>query len=258
MIQTSSQPVAPASALRLQSVSRRFGGVEAVRDVTLDIAYGERRVILGPNGAGKSTLFNLVAGEFKPSTGTIVLFDKDVTGLSTQYRARHGLTRTYQTTHLFNGLSTLDNLFLAVRGIKPKRMSMLRPRANDHYLAKAREIAAQVGLKAVLERKVGALSHGEQRQLELGMALAGEPRMIILDEPAAGLSQGERAHLTELILGLDPTITVLLIEHDMDVALQIAQVVTVMHNGRVIVNGTPAEIRGNALVHELYLGEHHE
>jgi branched-chain amino acid transport system ATP-binding protein len=256
MTQTPSQSVVPA--LRLQSVSRRFGGVEAVRDVTLDIAYGERRVILGPNGAGKSTLFNLVAGEFKPSAGTIVLFDKDVTSLSTQYRARHGLTRTYQTTHLFNGLSTLDNLFLAVRGIKPKRMSILRPRDNDQYVANARQIAVQVGLEAALERKVGVLSHGEQRQLELGMALAGEPRMIILDEPAAGLSQGERARLTELILGLDPTITIMLIEHDMDVALQIAQVVTVMHNGRVIVNGTPDEIRGNALVHELYLGEHHE
>jgi branched-chain amino acid transport system ATP-binding protein len=181
-----------------------------------------------------------------------------VTSLSTQYRARHGLTRTYQTTHLFNGLSMLDNLFLAVRGIKPERMSILRPRDNDQYVAKARQIAAQVGLEAALERKVGVLSHGEQRQLELGMALAGEPRMIILDEPAAGLSQGERGRLTELILGLNPAITVMLIEHDMDVALQIAQVVTVMHNGRVIVNGTPDEIRGNALVHELYLGEHHE
>jgi branched-chain amino acid transport system ATP-binding protein len=258
MTQTPSQSIAPKLALRLQSVGKHFGGVEAVRDVTLDIAYGERRVILGPNGAGKSTLFNLVAGEFKPSTGTIVLFEKDVTGLNTQYRARHGLTRTYQTTHLFNGLSTLDNLFLAVRGIKPKRMSMLRPRAHDRYVAQARQVAVQVGLEAALERKVGELSHGEQRQLELGMALAGEPRMIILDEPAAGLSQGERARLTELILGLDPTITVMLIEHDMDVALQIAQVVTVMHNGRVIVNGTPDEIRSNALVHELYLGEHHE
>ncbi|HEY4386057.1 MAG TPA: ABC transporter ATP-binding protein [Ktedonobacteraceae bacterium] len=258
MTQTPSQSVVPTSALRLQSVGKHFGGVEAVRDVTLDIAYGERRVILGPNGAGKSTLFNLVAGEFKPSAGTIILFDKDVTGLSTQYRARHGLTRTYQTTHLFNGLSTLDNLFLAVRGIKPKRMSLLRPRDNDRHVAQARQVAVQVGLEAALERKVGVLSHGEQRQLELGMALAGEPRMIILDEPAAGLSQGERARLTELILGLDPTITVMLIEHDMDVALQIAQVVTVMHNGRVIVNGTPDEIRGNALVHELYLGEHHE
>lgn len=258
--------VAPSSApaLRLQSVSRRFGGVEAVSDVTFDIAYGEHHVILGPNGAGKSTLFNLIAGEIRPTRGKIVLFNRDVTSLSPQYRARHGLTRTYQTTHLFGGLTTLDNLFLAVRGIAPWRMSMRRPGPKSEQLAKARQLAAQVGLEAVLGRKVNTLSHGEHRQLELGMALAGLPapqvgfpRMMILDEPAAGLSQSERIRLTELILGLDPAITVLLIEHDMDVALQIAQFVTVMHNGRIIANGTPEEIRANPVVHALYLGDHH-
>jgi len=244
-------------ALSLQGVGRRFGGVEAVRDVTLDIAYGERRVILGPNGAGKSTLFNLIAGEFRPTSGKVILFGEDVTHHSAQYRARHGLTRTYQTAHLFNGLSTLDNLFLAVRGVVPRRMSMLRPNTNDQYLVQARQVAAQVGLEAVLDTKVGTLSHGVQRQLELGMALAGKPRMIMLDEPAAGLSQGERGRLTELLQALDPAITVLLIEHDMDVALQVAQLVTVMHNGRLIVNGTPDEIRTSQTVHELYLGDHH-
>src|SRR5215471_14997336 len=198
--------VAPSSApaLRLQSVSRRFGGIEAVSDVTLDIAYGERCVVLGPNGAGKTTLFNLIAGEIRPTRGKIVLFDKDVTSLSPQYRARHGLTRTFQTTHLFGGLTTLDNLFLAVRGIAPWRMSMHRPGPKSEQLAKARQLATQVGLEAILGRKVNTLSHGEQRQLELGMALAGFPRMMILDEPAAGLSQSERIRLTGLILGLDP------------------------------------------------------
>jgi branched-chain amino acid transport system ATP-binding protein len=247
-----------APALSLQHVSRRFGGVEAVRDVTLDIAYGERRVILGPNGAGKSTLFNLIAGEYRPTAGSIRLFDQDVTGLNTQYRARHGLTRTYQTTHLFNGLSTLDNLYLAVRGVAPRRMSMLRPRRDDPFIARARNVAAQVGMENILAREVGSLSHGEKRQLELGMALAGQPRMIILDEPAAGLSQSERVLLTKLILSLDPTMTVLIIEHDMDVALQIAQFVTVMHNGRIVTNGTPDEILANHTVTSLYLGEHHD
>ena len=244
-------------ALSLQGVGRRFGGVEAVRDVSLDIAYGERRVILGPNGAGKSTLFNLIAGEFRPTSGKVNLFGEDVTHHSAQYRARHGLTRTYQTAHLFNGLSTLDNLFLAVRGVAPRRMSMRRPGRDDRYLIQAKQLAAQVRLEPVLERKVGTLSHGVKRQLELAMALAGKPRMIMLDEPAAGLSQGERVRLTELLQALDPAITVLLIEHDMDVALQVAQLVTVMHNGRVIVNGTPDEIRTSHLVHELYLGERH-
>jgi branched-chain amino acid transport system ATP-binding protein len=134
---------------------------------------------------------------------------------------------------------------------------MLRPARDDRYLAQARQLATQMGLQAVLEKKVGTLSHGVQRQLELGMALAGKPRMIMLDEPAAGLSQGERARLTELLQALDPAITVLLIEHDMDIALQVAQHVTVMHNGRVIVNGTPDEIRTSQLVHQLYLGDHH-
>src|SRR6266704_5006128 len=120
-----------APALSLQGINRRFGGVQAVRDVDLDIAYGERRVILGPNGAGKSTLFNLIAGEFRPSSGKVLLFSKDITSLSPQYRARHGLTRTYQTAHLFTGLSVLDNLFLAVRGIVAGRMSMRRPGRND-------------------------------------------------------------------------------------------------------------------------------
>jgi branched-chain amino acid transport system ATP-binding protein len=246
-----------APALSLQGVGRRFGGVEAVRDVTLDIAYGERRVILGPNGAGKSTLFNLIAGEFRPTSGKINLFGMDATHHSAQYRARHGLTRTYQTAHLFNGLSTLDNLFLAVRGVAPGRMSMRRPGRDDRYLIQAKQLAAQVRLETVLDRKVGTLSHGVKRQLELGMALAGKPRMIMLDEPAAGLSQGERVRLTELLQALDPAITVLLIEHDMDIALQVAQLVTVMHNGRVIANGTPDEIRTSHLVHELYLGDRH-
>jgi len=246
-----------APALSLQSVNRHFGGVQAVRDVTLDIAYGERRVVLGPNGAGKSTLFNLIAGEIRPSSGKVLLLGKDVTHLSPHYRARHGLTRTYQTAHLFTGLSVLDNLYLAVRGIVSRRMSMLRPGHNDPHVAKAKRLATRVGLEAVLDRKVGILSHGEQRQLAVGMALAGDPRLIMLDEPAAGLSQGERVRLTELLLALDPAITLLLIEHDMDVALQIAQFVTVMHNGRVIVNGTPDEIRTSRMVHELYLGERH-
>jgi len=244
-------------ALSLQGVYRRFGGVQAVRDVTLDIAYGERRVILGPNGAGKSTLFNLVAGEIRPSSGKVLLFGKDVTHLSPHYRARHGLTRTYQTAHLFTGLNALDNLYLAVRGIVSRRMSMLRPSHNDPHVAKAKRLAIRVGLEAVLDKKVGILSHGEQRQLAVGMALAGDPHLIMLDEPAAGLSQGERVRLTELLLALEPAITLLLIEHDMDVALQIAQFVTVMHNGRIIVNGTPNEIRTSRMVHELYLGEHH-
>jgi branched-chain amino acid transport system ATP-binding protein len=243
-----------SDALHLLGIGRTFGGIHAVRDVALRVAHGERRAVIGPNGAGKTTLFNLIAGDDLPTSGAVVLFGEDVTRLAPRHRARRGLTRTYQTAHLFGGLTTLENLFLAVRGVAPRRMSMLRPRPDDAYLARARELAAQVGLERVLHTRVGALSHGEQRQLELAMALAGRPRLIMLDEPAAGLSPGERTRLTELLLGLERSITLLLIEHDMDVALRIAQVVTVMHNGSVIAVGTPDEIRASQLVHELYLG----
>jgi branched-chain amino acid transport system ATP-binding protein len=244
-------------ALSLRDVGRRFGGVKAVSGVNFEVAYGERRVVLGPNGAGKSTLFNLVAGDIRPTSGQVFLFGKDVTRLNPRFRVRHGLTRTYQTAHLFGGLTTLENLYLALRGVKPYRLSIRRPGLHDTYMRYARDLAEQVGLQKVITRQVATLSHGEQRQLELGMALAGNPRMIILDEPAAGLSQGERGRLAELLRGLDPNITLLLIEHDMDIALQIADIVTIMHNGEVVIHGTPDEIRHSQKVSELYMGASH-
>jgi len=235
---------------------RRFGGLFAVNGVTLTIALGERRAILGPNGAGKTTLFNLIAGDYRPTAGRVLFFGEDVTRLPPRKRARRGLSRTYQTALLFLGLNVLDNLYLAVRGVVPRRMSVLRPRHDDRHLERARELARQVGLGSVTDQKVGELSHGVQRQLELGMALASDPRLLMLDEPAAGLSPAERVTLTELLLQLHPSITVLLIEHDMDVALGVAQRVTVMHEGRVIADGAPDEIRDNQTVQDIYLGEH--
>lgn len=244
----------PTSALELLGVSRRFGGIVAVAELSLTVPGGERRAILGPNGAGKTTLFNLIAGEFRPSAGRVVLFGADVTRLRPHQRIRLGLTRTYQTALLFSGLTVADNLFLAVRGCSSGRMSFRRPAPADAALGRVRELAATTGLDQALGRKAGALSHGERRQLELGMALAGSPRLLMLDEPAAGLSPGERSRLTELLLGLDPAITVLLIEHDMDVALRVAQAVTVMYNGRIIAEGTPGAIRGSKTVQDVYLG----
>ena len=244
--------------LRLRGVGRRFGGLQAVYGVDLDVRPGERRAILGPNGAGKTTLFNVIAGEFPPTAGTIELFGRDVTYLPARRRVGMGLTRTYQTSRLFLGLSVEDNLYLSLIG---KQGGHLRPvllRSRDGRLrSEAREIAERVGLEAVTGELVKNLSHGEQRQLEVGMALAGEPRLMMLDEPAAGLSRTERLKLTEMLIGLDRSITLLLIEHDMDVALTVAEYVTMMHDGRVIVEGTPAEIRANELVHDLYLGKGH-
>jgi branched-chain amino acid transport system ATP-binding protein len=241
--------------LRLRGVGRRFGGVHAVRDVDLEVLPGERRAILGPNGAGKTTLFNVVSGEFPPTSGRVELFGHDVTNLPARKRAKLGLTRTFQTSRLFLGLSVEDNLYLAVLGVQGGHLRPVRLPGRDGPMRElARELAERVALKDQLGTLVGSLSHGEQRQLEVAMARAGDPKLMMLDEPAAGLSRGERVALTELLLALDREVTLILIEHDMDVALTVAERVTMMHDGRVIVEGTPAEIRANTLVHDLYLG----
>jgi branched-chain amino acid transport system ATP-binding protein len=252
------QPQGAGPILRLRGVGRRFGGVHAVRDVDLDVHPGERRALLGPNGAGKTTLFNVVSGEFPPTAGRVELFGRDVTTMPARTRAKLGLTRTFQTSRLFLGLTVEDNLYLAVLGVRGGHLRPVRLSGRDGALRKrARDLAARVGLENQLGTVVGSLSHGEQRQLEVGMARAGDPKIMMLDEPAAGLSRGERLALTELLLTLERDVTLVLIEHDMDVALRVAERVTMMHDGRVIVEGTPAEIRANQLVHDLYLGSRH-
>ena len=243
--------------LRLRGVGRRFGGVVAVSGVDLDVRPGERRAILGPNGAGKTTLFNLISGEFPPTAGTVELFGQDVTALPARKRARLGLSRTFQTSRLFGGLTVDDNLYLAVLGVHDGHFRLVRTGEDSEMRERGRAMAAAVGLGEKLEMLVSELSHGEQRQLEVGMARAADPQLMMLDEPAAGLSRAERVKLTELLLSLDPGITLILIEHDMDVALRVAEWVTMMHDGRVSVEGTPAEIRANQVVHDLYLGSAH-
>jgi branched-chain amino acid transport system ATP-binding protein len=241
-------------ALRVRGLSCRFGGVQAVSNVDLDVTGGERRAILGPNGAGKTTLFNLLYGEVFPSAGLVEIFGQDMTLVPARKRVTLGLTRTYQTSRLFPLLSVAENIYLAVIGVEGGHLRPLRLRRDDGFRARAREIAGRVGLSDRLDVPVGSLSHGEQRQLEVALALAGKPRIMLLDEPAAGLSPAERGSLTDLLLSLDPAVTLLVVEHDMDVALRVAQRVTVMHEGRVVADGTPAEIRASELVHDLYLG----
>jgi branched-chain amino acid transport system ATP-binding protein len=240
--------------LRLRGVGRRFGGVVAVSDVDLDVRPGERRAILGPNGAGKTTLFNLISGEFPPSAGSVELFGEDVTAMPARRRARRGLSRTFQTSRLFGGLTVEDNLYLSILGVHEGHFRIVQKARDEEFRTRGREMAAAVGLTDRLDTLVMELSHGEQRQLELGMARATDPKLMMLDEPAAGLSRAERVRLTELLLQLDPAITLILIEHDMDVALGVAEWVTMMHNGSVLVEGTPDQIRANQTVHELYLG----
>ena len=225
-----------------------------MRGVDLEVRPGERRAVLGPNGAGKTTVFNLISGEFPPSSGRVELFGQDVTTLPARKRARLGLSRTFQTSRLFAGLSVEDNLYLGALGVAAGHLRMVPSGKDDVLREKARAMSTQVGLQERLGDFVADLSHGEQRQLEVGMALVAEPRLLMLDEPAAGLSRAERVRLTEMLIGLDPDITLVLIEHDMDVALRVAKWVTMMHDGRVIVEGTPDQIRSNQTVHDLYLG----
>jgi branched-chain amino acid transport system ATP-binding protein len=222
--------------------------------VDLEIRPGERRAILGPNGAGKTTLFNVISGEFPPTAGRIELFGRDVTVEPARKRARLGLSRTFQTSKLFLGMTVEDNLYLALLGVRSGHLRPIRTRQDSALREKARAMATRVGLEEAVESLVGELSHGEQRQLEVGMARATDPKLMMLDEPAAGLSRAERVRLTEMLRELDPAITLILIEHDMDVALGVAGWVTMMHNGSVLVEGTPEEIRANQTVHDLYLG----
>jgi branched-chain amino acid transport system ATP-binding protein len=244
-------------ALRLRGVGRRFGGLFACDDVDLEVAYGERRAILGPNGAGKTTLFNLVCGDFPVTTGKVELLGRDVTGAPARARAKMGLARTYQQSRLFGGLTVEDNIYLSVVGVRGGHLRPVVTKRDDDMREHARESARRVAIDHRLADRVGSLSHGEQRQVALAVALAAQPRIMMLDEPCSGLSRGERQLLTDLLLALGDDITLIVIEHDMDVALRVAEKVTMMHDGRVVVEGTPDEIRADEVVHDLYLGRTH-
>jgi branched-chain amino acid transport system ATP-binding protein len=242
-------------ALEVMSVSKYFGGVQAVRSVNLSVPIGERRALIGPNGAGKTTLFNTIAGELIPNEGKIKIFDVDITKKSVQQRANLGLGRTYQVSQLFLDLTVEENLYLAGTAGKTSAFRFFSPwRGYTGERDWARQVAEQVGLLAHLDARVAELSHGLQRQLEVGMAIAMRPKLIMLDEPAAGLSPSERIILTDLIKKLPRTATLILIEHDMDIVLDIADRITVLYHGSVIAEGTPAEIRSNPEVQKVYLG----
>lgn len=244
-------------ALELEAVSRHFGALVALADINLAVRAGERRAVLGSNGAGKTTLFNAITGDFPPTTGRVRLFGEDVTELPTHERIRRGLRRTYQISLLFGGLSVIDNIYLACRGVGRGRYSVVRTRRDDTTMEMAETLLAAVHLDDTRDTLVQALSYGQQRQLEIALALAGAPRLILFDEPAAGLSPTERTELVEILQSLPDHMGFIIIEHDMDVALRVAESVTMMHNGRVFKEGTPGEIERDPEVQELYLGHGH-
>jgi branched-chain amino acid transport system ATP-binding protein len=245
------------NALELRGVTRMFGALAALTDVTISVKPGERRAVLGSNGAGKTTLFNCVTGDFLPTSGTIRLFGEDVTRFPPHERIRRGLRRTYQISLLFGGLSVLDNVYLACRGVSRARFSLIRPGRNDALMQSALELTEAVHLSDVRDTLVAELSYGQQRQLEIALALAGAPRFILFDEPAAGLSPTERRDLVTILTSLPRHIGYIIIEHDMDVALRVAESVSMMHNGRIFKEGAPSEIENDPEVQELYLGGGH-
>ena len=239
--------------IEIRDLRRAFGGVVAIDGVSLKIPEGERRAVIGPNGAGKTTLINILAGEIPPTAGAVRLGGRDITRLRTWQRARLGLARVYQRTELFAPLSARENVALAVAARSgPYRVFRAAPRSER---TAADAMLERVGLADREEVAVRALSHGERRQLELAVALAQNPRVLLLDEPTAGMSPVETARITELIAGLDRTLTILIVEHDMDVVFRLADRVTVLHEGRVIADGTAADVRGDVRVHDVYLGK---
>jgi branched-chain amino acid transport system ATP-binding protein len=251
------QRTGAAHALLIEGVSRSFGALKAIAGIDLVVDAGERHGILGANGAGKTTLFNAITGDFPPDTGRIRFFGEDVTRLPPYERIRRGLRRTYQNSMLFRGLSVLDNLYMAARGVTRGRLSFSRPREDDMALRSAYDLAHAVHLDSVGHQLVAELSHGQQRQLEIGMALAGAPRLILFDEPAAGLSPAERRDLIQILDALPRHIGFIIIEHDLDVALRVVEKVTVMHNGAIFKHGSPQEIQSDPDVQRIYLGGHH-
>jgi len=240
------------AVLEVRELRREFGGIHALDGVTLAVRGGERLAVIGPNGAGKTTFFNVLTGEIPPTAGTVVLEGRDVTGMSAPRRARHGLARMYQKSELFDGLAARENVALAlVAGRGPYRLGTAGTAAER---AEADRLLERVGLAGQGLRRARALSHGERRQLELALALARRPRVLLLDEPTAGMSPAETQLITSLVAELDRSLTILIVEHDMDVVFRLADRIAVLHEGRVIADGTPVQIRGDHVVNDVYLG----
>jgi ABC-type branched-subunit amino acid transport system ATPase component len=242
--------------LRVEGLTKRFGGLEALGGVDLSVAKGDFRAIIGPNGAGKSTFFNAMTGLLRPDAGRVTFEGRDVTGEPPHRLARRGVARTFQITSVFQDLSALENVQVSLLAHARQSWSAW-PKAASLHEQRARELLGLVGLEHALERRAGTLSHGDQKRLELAIALAGEPRLLLLDEPTAGMAAQERLESIRLVhrlareLGLSCVFT----EHDMAVVFAVATHITVMHQGKVLAEGTPAEVRARREVQQVYLGE---
>jgi len=244
-----------SSTLSLRSVGRKFGALAALEDLSLELESGERRAIIGTNGAGKTTLFNTITGDFLPTSGSIFLSGVDITNLPPPERINLGLRRTYQTPLLLNELTVAENLYIAVRGVKSGHFSLWKGKDHANEIQQVETLAEKVGVQNLLSKKAREVSHGQRRLVEIAMALVGAPKVLMLDEPAAGLAYGERAELLDLLLDLPNELTVMLIEHDMELALRFAQKISVLHYGKLICEGTPEFVKADKQVHDLYMGK---
>ena len=243
------------SALVVSDVSRNFGGVQALSNVSFEVAPGERRLIIGPNGAGKTTLFNLLSGALAVSDGKVTLLGRDITNLPSYERAHMGLARTFQITNLFPRLTVLENVLLALQAADKSAFSMLaRMRSNRPLFHNAESLLQKWGLAAIAGRAAWEISYGEQRQIDLILAMAMRPKVLLLDEPTAGLSAAEVVRVVGMVRSLPKDMTILMIEHDMDVAFALADRITVLHQGRLIAEGGVAAIRSDPHVSAIYLG----
>lgn len=245
-----------ALAVAIDNVVMQFGGLRAVDGVSLEIPVGERHVLLGPNGAGKTTLFNMISGKLRPTSGRVSLFGQDVTNLAPHRRAHGGLSRTFQITSLFYDMTVEENVHLAVRALSGTRFGMIRDAyAYPAIQERVHQILRDWRFEAHKADRVGDLSYGDQRKLELAMAVANRPRILLLDEPTSGLSASETDNVVALIKELPADVTVLVVEHDMDVAFEVADRFTILHNGRLVMSGTAAEVQGNDEIQRIYFGE---
>lgn len=242
--------------LEVRNLCKSFGGIKVTRDVSLRLEAGERRVILGPNGAGKTTFFNLLAGVLEPTSGEILIDGQPVTRLCVADRAKRGLSRSYQKNNLFEELTVRENLMLAATAAQRKAHWMIRDSFRDPEVRETvEEVAAQVALTDMLDLPVRSASYGNRRQLEVGLALATRPRILLMDEPTSGVGPSMIAGFHHLLHSLPRDLTVLIIEHDMDLAFDVADRITVLNFGEVVFEGTPDETRGNPIVREIYLGD---
>jgi branched-chain amino acid transport system ATP-binding protein len=242
-------------SLRIEGLSKDFGGVRAVHDVSFSVEIGERLALIGPNGAGKTTLFNLLGGQLSVTSGKVYIFGREITTMATHHRTHLGLGRSFQLNSLFINLSVLDNVLLALQGTQSSRFQMFRRAGSyDHLLAKAEELLREMNLWHRRDTPAQAISYGEQRKLEIALSRASEAKLLLLDEPTAGLTSAESVDVLNMISNLGSDITVIVVAHDMDLVFGMASRIMVLHYGQIIADGRPEEIQSNSMVKQVYMG----